>query len=141
MIVGDAAGQIDPLTGEGIHHAMDAAEIAATTLREGLAVGDLSEKFLRRYHDRWMKLFGRDFAVSKILVKFYARHPIFLDAYASLAKKRGPEFLAEWGKVMTGAEPKSYLLRPQLSIPIALETARLAWDRYNPVKRRPAVAL
>ena len=35
-VVGDAAGQIDPLTGEGIQYAMDAAEIAAGDARRGL---------------------------------------------------------------------------------------------------------
>ena len=39
IVLGDAAGQIDPLTGEGIQYAMDAAEIAADTLIESLARG------------------------------------------------------------------------------------------------------
>ena len=41
LIIGDAAGHIDPLTGEGIHHAMDGGEIAATTLAEALERGRL----------------------------------------------------------------------------------------------------
>jgi len=129
LIVGDAAGHIDPLTGEGIHHAMDGAHQAAITIGEAFAEGELGERMMKRYHDRWMKLFGRDFFWSKMMVKFYAKYPIFLDAYVNLAHKKGSEFLADWGKVMTGAEPKTYMLRPQLALPIAVETGRLWWER------------
>jgi flavin-dependent dehydrogenase len=108
---------------------MDAAHLAAQTIGDAFAAGDFSEKMMKKYHDRWMKLFGRDFFWSKLMVKFYAKYPIFLDAYVNLAQKRGSEFLADWGKVMTGAEPKTYMFRPQLALPIAVETGRLWWER------------
>jgi geranylgeranyl reductase family protein len=53
MAVGDAAGQTDPLTGEGIHTAMIAGRIAARTLHELLARGDLSERACAAYHEGW----------------------------------------------------------------------------------------
>src|SRR2546426_2537965 len=62
LIVGDAAGHIDPLTGEGIQYAMDGGHLAAVTLDEAFAAGDLGERFLSRYQDRWMGSFGRDFS-------------------------------------------------------------------------------
>ncbi|WP_445632762.1 hypothetical protein NSTC745_04320 [Nostoc sp. DSM 114161] len=124
LIVGDAAGQIDPLTGEGIQFAMDAAKIAADTLVEAFAIGDLSESFLRRYHSRWMKSFGWDFQWSTRFTDVYKRYPFFLDACAALTRRRGSEFLAEWGKVMTGAQPKSYFLQPQIVLPLVLEVGR-----------------
>ncbi len=56
LVVGDAAGQIDPLTGEGIQYGMDAAEIAAATLDEAFRAGDWSEGRLRAYQEEWLSL-------------------------------------------------------------------------------------
>jgi menaquinone-9 beta-reductase len=129
LIVGDAAGQIDPLTGEGIHHAMDGAELAAQTLAEGLAAGDLSERFLSRYQRRWMSAFGRDFFWSRQMARIFARAPFLVDATAALMQRRGPDFMAEWGKVMTGVAPKTQFLRPATLWPLVLETGRHLWNR------------
>src|SRR5579871_32835 len=124
LIVGDAAGQIDPLTGEGIHHAIDAASIAAEVIGEGLRANDLSEAFLSRYHKRWMKTFGSDFKWSERMARMCARYPWLLDASASMVQRRGADFLREWGEVMTGAKPKSGYLRPSIAFPMMLELAR-----------------
>lgn len=61
LMIGDAAGQADPATGDGIHFGMEAAEIAANTIVEGFAKQDLSEKFLTKYEKRWKWKFGLDF--------------------------------------------------------------------------------
>ncbi|BAZ11752.1 geranylgeranyl reductase [Calothrix sp. NIES-4071] len=124
LIVGDAAGHIDPLTGEGIQFAMDAAKIAADTLVEAFAIGDMSESFLKRYHSRWMKAFGWDFQWGTRFTEVYKRYPLLLDACAALTRRYGSEFLAEWGKVMTGTQPKSYFLQPQILLPLALEVGQ-----------------
>jgi geranylgeranyl reductase family protein len=124
LIVGDAAGQIDPLTGEGIHHAIEAASIAAEVIGEGLRANDLSEAFLSRYHARWMNAFGSDFRWSERMARMSARYPWLLDAAASLVQRRGVEFLREWGEVMTGAKPKSGYLRPNIAFPMMWELAR-----------------
>jgi flavin-dependent dehydrogenase len=129
LIVGDAAGQIDPLTGEGIQYAMDGGQLAADTLSAAFAAGDLSERFLARYHDRWMKAFGREFYWSKKVLGFYAKRPILIDGYVEAARRRGPEFFIDWAKVMTGAVPKTHFLKPRLAIPILVETTRLWWRR------------
>ena len=129
LIIGDAAGQIDPLTGEGIQYAMDAAKIAADTLKEAFAVNDFSEQFLQRYHRRWMKAFGWDFYWSQKFLQFYTKYPIWLDACAAMTQRKGSEFLAEWGKVMTGSQPKSYFLQPQIALPLLGEVGRQWWKK------------
>jgi flavin-dependent dehydrogenase len=130
LIVGDAAGQIDPLTGEGIHHAMDGGQLAAQTLAEGLAVGDLSQRFLARYQRRWMKAFGRDFFWSRQMARVFARVPFLVDVTAALMQRRGADYMAEWGKVMTGAAPKTDFLRPTTLLPLVFETGRQLWNRH-----------
>jgi flavin-dependent dehydrogenase len=128
LIVGDAAGHIDPLTGEGIQYGMDAAEIAATTLLEGLAAGNLRGSFLKRYQDRWMQSFGKDFAWSRRMSWFCGKFPVFLDAWAEATRLKGAPFLEEWATVMTGARPKSGFFRPRLALPIFRQVIRQVWN-------------
>ncbi len=49
QVIGDAAGFIDPLTGEGIQYAMESGEYAADVCVEALLRGDLSENQMRKY--------------------------------------------------------------------------------------------
>ena len=127
LVIGDAAGHIDPLTGEGIQYAMDGGEIAAETLDEALAVNDLGAAFLKRYQDRWMTSFGRDFRWSWVMATASVRFPTFLDGCAALMRRRGAEFLVEWGEAMTWAKPKRAFMRPRVVLPILGETVRQWW--------------
>lgn len=49
MLLGDAAGLIDPFTGEGIGNAFYSAKFAVDTAREAIDANDVSASFLRRY--------------------------------------------------------------------------------------------
>jgi len=129
VVIGDAAGHIDPLTGEGIHTAMDGGWLAAEELISALEASDLSEKRLKRYEDRWMKAFGHDFRWSSWMAKIYTRFPIFVEASARVMQKKGARILYEWGKMMTGVAPKTGFLRPAMFMPVLIEAARLAIDR------------
>ena len=90
LVLGDAAGQIDPLTGEGIQYAMDAAEIAAETLILALGEGDLRAARLQRYHDGWQRRFGADFAWSARIAAICGRYPGLLDTEARALRYHGP---------------------------------------------------
>jgi len=52
LLVGDAAGLVDPFSGEGIGNAMLSGKIAAEVAYEALVVDDTSEHFLSRYDER-----------------------------------------------------------------------------------------
>jgi geranylgeranyl reductase family protein len=127
LLVGDAAGQVDPLTGEGIQYAMDAAEIAADTLAEAFEAGDLGAAFLRRYHWRWMAAFGRDFRWSRVMARAYTRYPVLLDASAEMMRRRGAAYFMEWAEAMTGLKPKRTLIGPRIVASVLREVARLRW--------------
>lgn len=64
LVTGDAAGMIDPMTGEGIHHAMDGGRMAAQTLLECIKQGNYSRDAMNVYQQRWMYAFGSDFKWS-----------------------------------------------------------------------------
>ncbi len=59
VLVGDAARQVDPLTGGGIVNAMAAGQLAAQIGAEAIRAGDLSAAFLARYEERWQVSVGR----------------------------------------------------------------------------------
>ncbi len=124
LVVGDAAGHTDPLTGEGIHTAMIAARLAATTLHEAFARGEWSAGALATYQRRWMRAFGRDFGVSRRAASLVHRLPLLLDAANLVAQRKGEGFMAEFGAAMTGGKPKTVFLRPSMALPLALESVR-----------------
>jgi flavin-dependent dehydrogenase len=49
LLVGDAAGYYDPMTGEGVYQALRGAELAAKTVAEALSNGGPTAKALGRY--------------------------------------------------------------------------------------------
>jgi digeranylgeranylglycerophospholipid reductase len=53
LIVGDAARQVNALTGGGIDSAMRAGDIAGDVAAKAVAEGDVSEKRLNEYERRW----------------------------------------------------------------------------------------
>ena len=62
MLVGDAARQVDPLTGGGIINAMLAGKLAAQVAMEAVAARDTSAAFLGRYEHQWHRSMGRRMA-------------------------------------------------------------------------------
>jgi len=59
MLVGDAARQVDPLTGGGIANGMAAGRLAARVAAEALASGDVSQSALGHYDQEWATRTGR----------------------------------------------------------------------------------
>ncbi len=65
LVVGDAAGQVDPISGGGIHHAMDAAVIAAETIVGAFEAGDLGAARLAAYQTTWASRWQARFDLSR----------------------------------------------------------------------------
>lgn len=58
LVVGDAAGMVDPLLGCGIVHALAAGRLAGQIAADALARNDCSERFLARYQSLWQQSIG-----------------------------------------------------------------------------------
>lgn len=125
LVLGDAAGQTDPLTGEGIHTAMIAAKIAAHVLNDALDAGDLSERNLASYQRGWMRAFGRDFGVSAAAARTIRRFPMLLDTVPVAAGRHGAAFMDRFGAAMTGEKPKTLFLSPKMALPLGAALLRL----------------
>ena len=73
IVVGDAAGQVKPTTGGGIYYGLLSADIAAQTMHQALADGDLSAKRLARYERGWKKRLGRELRIGHWARKLFER--------------------------------------------------------------------
>lgn len=124
MIVGDAAGHIDPLTGEGIHTAIMGGKAAAEALIAMRKQGDFSKASTKRYYNGWMKAFGHDFHMSRGAAVLVYNHPILLDACCREMQRQGDAMMAKWAEVMTNIKPKTYFLQPHVAIPLAIAVVR-----------------
>ncbi len=64
MLLGDAAGLIDPFTGEGIGNALYSGRFAAEVAAQAVAVGDSSAAVMRRYDEQLWGTIGSELATS-----------------------------------------------------------------------------
>ena len=127
VIVGDAAGHIDPLTGEGIHTAMMGGKLAAAALLEARAAGDFSAANTARYEAAWRARYGHDFALSQAFANAIARFPILMDAVANEVQRKGDAMMSVWAEVATNMRPKSYFFRPDVALPLGAALVRELW--------------
>ncbi len=124
LIIGDAAGHIDPLTGQGIQYAMDAAYIASVAVDKAFKRNNFSSDFFKGYHSVCMKLFGKGFKWSDKMSRTCAKYPVLLDAFASVCRKKGPSFMKNWAKIMTGSKSKLDFYMPGIALPLITESIR-----------------
>lgn len=73
VLLGDAAGYVDAITGEGLTLAFEAAEALARELPEAIASGATADSF-KRYERTAARLFSRYERLASLLV-WAARHP------------------------------------------------------------------
>ena len=79
VLVGDAAGLINPLTGGGIHNGLQSALLAGQVVHEALAQDDVTLQNLRRYdidlEERMKSSMRRSYFIQRTLI----RMPLFVD--------------------------------------------------------------
>jgi flavin-dependent dehydrogenase len=108
LLVGDAAGFLDPFTGEGLHRALVSAELAAEALDAHLAGHEGS---LAAYERAMASRFRAKDIVSVVVQAFLARPVLFRYALRRLADR---ETLREtMGLVMGDLVPASRALDPR----------------------------
>ncbi len=138
MAVGDAAGQTDPLTGEGIHTGMIGARLAAQTIHEMYESNDFSARACRVYHERWWDDFGHEFPAASKSARMIYKVPLFMEAATRVAQKKGDAFMQDFGAVMAGLKPKSFFYRPDVLFPILSELVK-AWFTHKVRRAYPSM--
>ncbi len=110
LLVGDAAGFINPLNGEGIQYALVSGRWAADTAVDALAADDWSEARLAPYAERARRELRYDMALAGLVVQFIRnRHlnDVWLAALrVILARARADDAYAEiTGGILAGLVP------------------------------------
>ena len=112
FLVGDAAGFLDPFTGEGIHRALVSTDLAARAIVAQLARDGADPARAAVAYDRAMsRRFGSKDAVSWLVQSFVARPPLFEYTARRLAER--PDVRATMGLVMGDLLPASRGLDPR----------------------------
>jgi menaquinone-9 beta-reductase len=130
LVIGDAAGHVDPLTGEGIHTAMIAGKIAGNIAYEMFMNTNFSQDACAAYAYQIYDAFVYEFAYSSIAAKLIYYFPITIDAMAIVGQQRGQPFLDFFGEVMTGVKPKSAFLQWDLVMDLSIELIRQIIIQY-----------
>jgi flavin-dependent dehydrogenase len=107
LLVGDAAGFLDPLTGEGLHRALVSAELAAEAIdgHLGGAAGAL------RGYDRAMSARFRSKDVVTLMIQAFLARPALIRRAASRLARRDP-LRETMGLVLGDLVPASRALEP-----------------------------
>ncbi len=121
LVIGDAAGQVKPITGGGIYYGHLGAKIATEVLDEALSSDDLAAASLSRYQKQWKAKMGREIFLDCWARRAYARlsgrqiERIFnvLDS-GGLAKAllNSPSFSFDWHSRLILASLKYGLAHP-----------------------------
>ena len=115
MLLGDAAGLINPLNGEGIQYALHSARWAADVASDCLSFDRLDTVSLESY-ERWVhRSLRTDMAFSRLIVQLIRnRHlnPLWLQALRIIAARArtDPEYAHRIGCVLTGLTPATSTL-------------------------------
>jgi len=67
LVVGDAAGQVLGIAGEGIRLALDIGRLAGETAASALAKNDTSAAYLKRFETLWKKKYARSISLNHTL--------------------------------------------------------------------------
>jgi menaquinone-9 beta-reductase len=108
LLIGDAAGFLDPFTGEGLHRALVSARLAARAIERHLggAAGGLVS-----YERAMRRRFRSKDALSLLVQGFLAWQPLFDHVARRLASR--PDVRETMGLVMGDLQPASRVLDPR----------------------------
>jgi flavin-dependent dehydrogenase len=81
LLVGEAAGLVNPFTGEGIDYALESGALAGECLEHCLERGDWSGRALSQYERRLRRRFQRAFQLTYWLRRVYMTEGV-LNAFA-----------------------------------------------------------
>jgi geranylgeranyl reductase family protein len=119
LILGDAAGLIDPFTGEGIGNAFYSARLAVDTAVEAISENNFSERFLKRYEDRLWESLGDELKISSRMQSLGRCRPLLNYVLRKAAKNDEVRNLI--CGMIANAFPKKDLLSPLFYLKLLLK--------------------
>jgi flavin-dependent dehydrogenase len=79
LLIGDAAGFINPLTGGGIHNSLLSARLAAQTIDEAFKAGDTSRQGMQVYEQRVQERMGSSMKRAYLIQRGLEHFPWLVD--------------------------------------------------------------
>jgi menaquinone-9 beta-reductase len=137
MLLGDAAGLINPLNGEGIQYALHSARWAAAIAADGLARDRLDAACLEEYQQQVHQNLRADMAFSRLVVQLFRNrslNQVWLHGLRSIASRAStdPDYAYRVGCVLSG-------LTSSAGTPGPGAAARIFGQALiSPSQRRPA---
>jgi flavin-dependent dehydrogenase len=111
LLVGDAAGFLDPFTGDGIAEALLGAQLAASVADTALRAGDVSARELAPYRAARQRAFAARRQLGW-LVQGFISSPALMD-YATARLVRRPELAIILTGALSGIDPAHLALSPR----------------------------
>jgi geranylgeranyl reductase family protein len=111
LLVGDANGFVDPLTGEGIHMALSTGRIAGEVAADALAHRGPDPGSLEAYPRRWRRELAGELRLARGLRELLRRWPRAVDHLVELGHRDRARAVV-LGEVLAGLRPKRALLHP-----------------------------
>jgi geranylgeranyl reductase family protein len=111
LVAGEAAGLVNPLSGEGIAYALESGEMAATHTRRALESGDFSEAALSAYGRALHRRYGADHQAARFLRIFF-KYPWLLNRLVR-RMQQDPDFALTFGLVVIGVESPRTVFSPR----------------------------
>jgi menaquinone-9 beta-reductase len=142
MLVGDAAGLINPLNGEGIQYALHSARWAADVAADRLSSGRLDATSLAGYEQRVHHELRRDMAFSRLIVQLArnrALNPVWLRAARIVASRAStdPDYAYRIGCVLMGLAPATRTLGLSVATKTAGQAMISPWAGASRHRRGP----
>jgi geranylgeranyl reductase family protein len=144
MLVGDAAGLINPLNGEGIQYALLSGRWVAEAVQECALHDTFARASLLPYAQRVEKELGYDMALARLVVQLISNrafNPLWLQVLRVIAARARVD--AEYGDitggVLAGVLPANRTMRPKVLGATAEQALRLVVPFGAAALRRPGV--
>lgn len=134
LLLGDAAGLIDPFSGEGIANAIRSGRVAADHLAEAFAASDFSAAFNKAYDKEIYRRMWNEFQVSRTLQKL-ARAPRLFNFMIKKAhqSKRMKRFIIE---SLANVEKKKLLTKTISAYRLFVKDGSKSNNKSKPAKTR-----
>ncbi|HEX9988327.1 MAG TPA: geranylgeranyl reductase family protein [Chloroflexia bacterium] len=140
LLIGDAANLVDPINGEGIHTALESAQIAARVADEALNADDLSEAFLARYDRCWRAAFDLDLRIADLYVTLAGNRSL-AGAWLSILRLVGATARRDraYARIVTGILAGVLPTRSSLSASFVLKTLLHSPGTYASILGAPSI--
>lgn len=134
LLVGEAAGLVDPMTGRGLDFAILSAVWASEVVLYAWKKNDVSVRTLQLYQQRWQRAWQSDFLAAKLLMWLLKAYPHLIDAAATVIQRKGESGINNWDLTRCGLKSRwaliLWFLRPDVLL-LLLYYALKYWFREN----------